>query len=147
MIYILILERTLELGRFFESSNLTLTLCSDFWYHRQHNLFKNSAPPPPPPEDSVLKFGQSKVSQKCSISSKSLKKMPIFFSYIMIFSPALSNELVTMATIKTCLQSFNFKNFYRWLPKSENQLNRFWDIQEKPSKTFYFFSCRILMTS
>ena len=48
----------------------------------------------------------------------------------------------------TCLQSCNFKNIYRWLPKNDiSLLNCFWDIQPKPSKTFYLFSCRILMTS
>ena len=42
MIYISILERTLELGRFSASSNLTLELGPDFQYHKQHNPVKNS---------------------------------------------------------------------------------------------------------
>ena len=53
MIYISILERTLELGRFSASSNLELS--QDFWYPKQGNPAKNS-------QGSVLKFGQSKVS-------------------------------------------------------------------------------------
>ena len=52
----------------------------------------------------------------------------------------------------TYLQSFNFRNCDIWLPKSDISLAKicwtvFWDIQPKQLKTFYFFSCRILMTT
>ena len=52
----------------------------------------------------------------------------------------------------TCLSSFNFKRYYRWLPKNDIRLVKisgtvFEIFSKKALKTFYFFSCHILMTS
>ena len=55
----------------------------------------------------------SNVSSKMQYQYKILKEVPVFFSLIMIFSPALANELVTMAIRNHYLQSFNFKRYLK----------------------------------
>ena len=50
----------------------------------------------------------------------------------------------------TCLQSFNFKRYYRWLPKNEvcwKSVEPFLRYSSKTLENLQLFSCRILMTS
>ena len=58
----------------------------------------------------------SNLDSKMQYQFEILRKMPLFFFSILIFNPALPQaEFVTMAWM-TCLQSFSFKRYCRWLP-------------------------------
>ena len=72
-------------------------------------------------ESTELKFGVrgnfglliSNFNSKTQYQFEILRKMPLFFFSTMIFSPALSQEFVTMGTIIIFLQFFNFKRYYK----------------------------------